>query len=102
MKDLEAQNAVTEIVETSAAAEKAPDAPVEPAAEIDFVKLRADSRRTDIPEEWWTTVIDSRKTLFSFPWKELWDYRDLIYLLFYRDFTSTYKQTILGPLWYWV
>ena len=104
MKDVEAQNAVTEIVETPGAPEKAPDPdlPVEPPAEIDFVKLRAESRRTDIPEEWWTTVIDSRKTLFSFPWKELWDYRDLIYLLFYRDFTSTYKQTILGPLWYWV
>ena len=53
-------------------------------------------------EEPWTTVIDSRQTLLHFPWKELWNYRDLIALFIHRDFTSTYKQTILGPLWYWV
>jgi lipopolysaccharide transport system permease protein len=39
------------------------------------------------------------------PWlrgasRELWEYRDLIYLLVRRDFVSKYKQTILGPLWF--
>lgn len=31
---------------------------------------------------------------------ELWRYRDLIYLFVRRDFVATYKQTILGPLWF--
>jgi len=50
----------------------------------------------------WDIIIDSRQKLLHFPWKELWNYRDLISLFIHRDFTSTYKQTILGPLWYWV
>jgi lipopolysaccharide transport system permease protein len=31
---------------------------------------------------------------------ELWRYRDLIVLFFKRDFVSTYKQTVLGPIWF--
>ena len=33
-------------------------------------------------------------------WREVWDYRDLLFSLVRRDFLSKYKQTILGPLWY--
>lgn len=99
--DVEAQNAVTEIDESPAPLEKLPGIPGEATDEIDS-KLVAKAGPPDVPEEPWTTIIDSRKTLFSIPWKELWNYRDLIYLFFYRDFNSTYKQTILGPLWYWV
>lgn len=32
-------------------------------------------------------------------WGELWRARDLIYLFVKRDFTSKYKQTVLGPAW---
>ena len=32
--------------------------------------------------------------------KELFKYRDLIWLFVRRDFVVYYKQTILGPLWY--
>lgn len=31
--------------------------------------------------------------------KELWEYRDLIWLFTKRNIAVTYKQTILGPLW---
>ena len=31
--------------------------------------------------------------------RELFFYRQLIFILFYRDLVSSYKQTILGPLW---
>ncbi len=31
--------------------------------------------------------------------KDLVDYKDLIYLFFKRDIKSSYQQTILGPLW---
>ncbi|MDD5348917.1 MAG: ABC transporter permease [Chthoniobacteraceae bacterium] len=30
----------------------------------------------------------------------IWHYRDLLFLLVWRDFVSKYKQTILGPLWF--
>lgn len=33
-------------------------------------------------------------------WAELWAYRDLLRLLVLRDFTTRYKQTVLGPLWH--
>ena len=32
--------------------------------------------------------------------KELWKYRDLIFLFVKRDFVARYKQTILGPFWF--
>lgn len=32
--------------------------------------------------------------------KELWEYRDLIYMYIKRDIVTFYKQTIMGPLWF--
>lgn len=34
--------------------------------------------------------------------KELWHYRDLLILFVKRDFVTVYKQTILGPLWFFI
>lgn len=48
----------------------------------------------------WTEVIDSRRTLFDLRLKDVWNYRDLLFMFVKRDFTATYKQTILGPLWF--
>ena len=48
----------------------------------------------------WTERITPKKGLFEINIKELWRYRDLILLFVKRDFSSTYKQTILGPLWF--
>lgn len=33
---------------------------------------------------------------------EVWAYRDLLSLLVRRDFVSFYKQTVLGPLWFFI
>ena len=49
--------------------------------------------------EEWTTVIKPRNKLFEVNLKELWDYRDLLTLFVRRDITTSYKQTVLGPLW---
>jgi len=49
---------------------------------------------------YWTTEIRPHRSLLSFPWKEIWEYRELVGLLVHRDFVSQYKQTILGSLWY--
>lgn len=53
-----------------------------------------------IPAGHWTTVITPHDTVFHIPWRELWEYRDLIYRFIHRDFVSRYKQTIFGSLWY--
>jgi len=36
----------------------------------------------------------------NFP--EIWRYRDLLFLFVKRDVITLYKQTILGPLWYFI
>lgn len=48
----------------------------------------------------WSAVITSRKPLLDLPLAELWRYRDMIVLMVRRDIISTFKQTILGPLWF--
>ena len=44
-------------------------------------------------------VISSKAALFDFKLAELVKYRDLIGFLFLRNYSTRYKQTILGPLW---
>lgn len=50
-------------------------------------------------EQQWKYVIEPSKGVFGLKLRDLWQYRDLIYLFVKRDFISMYKQTILGPLW---
>lgn len=50
--------------------------------------------------EKWTEVIGSQTRWLSIDWKEIWVYKDLLYMLVKRDFVTYYKQTILGPLWF--
>ena len=51
-------------------------------------------------EEHWLYVISSKKKLIDFNFKEIWRYRDLLFLFVKRDIITLYKQTVLGPLWY--
>lgn len=46
------------------------------------------------------TVISPQKRLWDVNYKEVWAYRDLIYMYVKRDIVTFYKQTILGPLWF--
>ncbi len=50
----------------------------------------------------WDMEIVPRSALFDLRLAELWRYRDLLWLLVRRDFVSFYKQTILGPLWFFI
>lgn len=45
------------------------------------------------------THITSKHNWFNLNLKEVWQYRDLIWLFTKRNFTVRYKQTILGPAW---
>ncbi len=46
------------------------------------------------------TTIEPKKSLFDLKLKEIWAYRDLLFLFVKRDITVIYKQTIFGPLWF--
>ena len=45
------------------------------------------------------TYVSSKQKWFSVNLKEIWKYRDLIILFVKRDLTTSYKQTVLCPLW---
>lgn len=49
--------------------------------------------------EQYTTHIKSKTGWFDVDLKELYQYKDLIFLFVKRNFSTRYKQTILGPLW---
>lgn len=48
---------------------------------------------------YWTTRIRPKTGWFDIDFKDLWHYKDLVWMLVKRDFTLIYKQTILGPAW---
>ena len=52
--------------------------------------------------EKWTTVIKPKTGLFDLNLKELIKYKDLIFMFVKRDIITQYKQTILGPIWWFV
>jgi lipopolysaccharide transport system permease protein len=56
--------------------------------------------KTNETEEQWLYVISPEHRLFDLNFKELWRYKDLLFLFVKRDIITLYKQTILGPLWY--
>ena len=45
------------------------------------------------------TIITSKRGWFDINFKELYRYRDLIFMFVKRNFVANYKQTILGPAW---
>lgn len=50
----------------------------------------------------WLYEITPKRKLIDLNFKEVWRYRDLLVLFVKRDITTVYKQTILGPLWYFI
>jgi len=54
------------------------------------------------PQQTWTEEIKSQDSLFSVNLQEVWHYRDLLLMLIKKDFITFYKQTILGPIWFFI
>ncbi len=50
----------------------------------------------------WDLIISNKKSFFKLNLKGIVNHKDLLFLFVYRDFVSTYKQTILGPLWFFI
>ncbi|QJD97541.1 ABC transporter permease [Mucilaginibacter robiniae] len=53
-------------------------------------------------EGYWNIDIQPLGSMFDLKLLDVWHYRDLFWLLVRRDFVSFYKQTVLGPLWFFV
>ena len=51
-------------------------------------------------KEKWLFEISSKSSYFELNFKELWHYKDLVFLFVKRDVVTFYKQTILGPIWF--
>lgn len=50
----------------------------------------------------WTEIISPSTSLLDLKLGELWRYRDLVMMFVRRDFTASFKQTVLGPVWFFV
>lgn len=50
----------------------------------------------------YTTVIKPKGSLWQIDFKEIWKYRDLFMMFVKRDIITQYKQTILGPAWFFI
>jgi lipopolysaccharide transport system permease protein len=55
-----------------------------------------------ISDNQWTEIIEPKGKWFDLKLKEVWDYRDLISIFVRRDVISSYKQTVLGPIWFFL
>lgn len=59
-------------------------------------------KNSSLADNLWDEVISRKSAWWSINLKEIWTYRDLLILFVKRDFVSVYKQTILGPLWFFI
>lgn len=50
----------------------------------------------------WDIIIQPRRNVFNINFKQLYKYKDLLWLFVKRDVVTIYKQTILGPIWFFV
>ncbi len=54
------------------------------------------------PQQDWTETIESSHSLLDLKLGEVWRYKDLVYMFVKRDFVSGFKQTVLGPIWFFI
>lgn len=50
----------------------------------------------------WDQVIEPRRKWYSLRLGEIFRYKDLLFLFVRRDIVSVYKQTVLGPIWFFI
>lgn len=53
-------------------------------------------------DNYWSEIIKPKRSLFDLKLNEIWQYRDLLRMFVWRDFVAEYKQTILGPIWFFI
>lgn len=53
-------------------------------------------------QQHWDLELKPFSNIFDLHLRDVWNYRDLLWLLVRRDFVSFYKQTVFGPLWFFI
>lgn len=54
------------------------------------------------PKKTYSYSITPRDKLIDLRLHDIWKFRDLLLLFVHRDFVAVYKQTILGPMWFFI
>jgi lipopolysaccharide transport system permease protein len=62
--------------------------------------MNSEKKYQDFNYSDWDNVIEPQSSIFDLKLRDVWNYRDLLWMFVKRDFVSFYKQTILGPLWF--
>ena len=57
---------------------------------------------TNSKNKHWNHIIQPKTKWLDINLKEIWEYRDLIFIFVKRDLVSMNKQTVLGPLWFFL
>lgn len=73
-----------------------------PSATADCQLPTANSASVGSANEAWDLIIRPKRHLLDIDLREIWNYRDLLYMFVKRDIVTVYKQTILGPIWFFV
>lgn len=63
---------------------------------------RRKNMHSDNNEQAWDLVIKPQRALLDVDLKGIWRYRDLFRMYVKRDIITVYKQTVLGPLWFFI
>lgn len=53
-------------------------------------------------QENWSNIISSKAVFSWTTLNDVWHYRDLLWMFVRRDIVTNYKQTVLGPLWFFI
>jgi lipopolysaccharide transport system permease protein len=67
-----------------------------------WLLLAAHMSQAENNNEDWDLVIESKSHWLRLNLAEVWRYRDLLMLLVKRDYKASFKQTILGPIWFFI
>ena len=60
---------------------------------------RLDDKRVRVAADTPTVVLEANGKLFNRDFRALWEYRELVFFMVWRDLTTRYKQTALGIGW---
>lgn len=66
------------------------------------MSLKLNRNNSPATEDNWDSIIKPETSLFDINFTEIWKYRDLLMMYVKRDIITFYKQTILGPLWFFI
>jgi lipopolysaccharide transport system permease protein len=64
--------------------------------------ILASTRPAEEPSDSWSLVIRPSGRWWDLQLIDVWHYRDLLWMFVRRDFVAVYKQTILGPIWFFL